>query len=360
MKATSGSLVSVIENVEIPDSKWRTLAQEHLDILTKPKGSLGRLEEIAARIVAIQENLQPCVDQRAAYVLVADHGVTEEGVSAYPKEVTGQMVANFVDGGAAINVLARHANTHVVIVDVGVDSDLGRLAGIEHRKVRRGSRNMLHTPAMTETELHDAIQVGIDLAHEAKQLGLHMIAVGEMGIGNTTAASAVTAALTGALPSQVTGAGAGLAATVIEHKKAVISSALERHGFSPGSAAQDALGVLRCVGGLEIAAMTGLILAAASLRIATVIDGFISTSAAALAYSLQPRVLEYLFAGHQSQEPGHRVLLQWIGIQPLLQLDMRLGEGTGAVLAFQLIDAAVKLYNEMATFDSAQVSGAKA
>lgn len=359
MKTTVDSLSTIIGNIEVPDEKWRKIAQAHLDSLTKPKGSLGQLEHLAARMVAVQESTRPSVERRAAYVLVADHGITEEGISAYPKEVTRQMVLNFANGGAAINVLARHANAQVVIVDVGVDGDLDSIDGIIRHKVRRGSRNMLHTPAMNETELESALRVGIDLAADAKHRELHLIAVGEMGIGNTTAASAITAALTGVPPAEVTGAGTGLSRAGVEHKKNIVTFALLKHGFVPGRASQDALSVLRCVGGLEIAAMTGLIITAARLRIATVIDGFISTAAAALAYSLQPRVSEYLFVGHQSEEPGHRVLLEWMGIKPLLRLEMRLGEGTGAVLAFHLIEAAVKLHNEMATFTSAQVSGAQ-
>jgi nicotinate-nucleotide--dimethylbenzimidazole phosphoribosyltransferase len=351
------NLQTMLNTIKAPDPIWRQQAQQHLDQLTKPLGSLGRLEDVAAQIVSIQQTMSPSVGAKSVYVFAADHGVVEEGVSAYPSEVTRQMVLNFLNGGAAINAIARKAQANVIVVDAGVDADFADHPGLVQRKVRRGTRNMLHTPAMTDDEVYAALQIGIDLAESAKGQGINLIAVGEMGIGNTTSASAITAALTGQPAGKVTGAGAGLEPQAVSHKARVVEGVLQKHGLS-GAPALDALHVLRCVGGLEIAAIAGMVLASASLHIACVIDGFISTAAAALAHSLQPQVREYLFAGHQSEEPGHKLLLNMLGLSPLLTLNMRLGEGTGAVLAFHLIEVAVNLFNEMATFAQAKVSGA--
>lgn len=347
---------NLIQKIQAADPVWRQKAQERLDDLTKPLGSLGRLEELAAQMASIQQTTRPRIEGKGVYVFAADHGIVAESVSAYPKEVTRQMVHNFLEGGAAINVIACKANAQIIVVDAGVDGDFAEHPGLVRRKIRRGTRNMLHEPAMTEDELRAALQIGIDLAESAGKQGLNLIAVGEMGIGNTTAASAITAALTRQSPSEVTGAGAGLAQEAVRHKTRVIDAVLQKHGLLP-PVEVDALYVLRCVGGLEIAAMTGMILASASLRMACVIDGFISTAAAAVAFSLQPQVRDYLFAGHQSEEPGHKFLLKLLGLAPLLHLNMRLGEGTGAVLAFHLIEVAVNLMNEMATFTQAKISG---
>lgn len=348
-------LQSLLNGIRVPDPRWRRRAEERLDQLTKPIGSLGRLEEVAAQMVAIQQTMSPAISAKSVYVFAGDHGIVEEGVSAYPSEVTRQMVLNFLNGGAAINVIARKAGANVIVVDVGVNGEFDDHPGLVRRKVRRGTRNMLHTPAMTEEELQAALQLGVDLAESASKQGVNLIAVGEMGIGNTTAASTITAALTGQPASNVTGAGAGLEPGAVQHKTKIVEALLQKHGLS---APVDAFHILRCVGGFEIAAITGMVLASARQRIACVIDGFISTAAAAIAYRLQPQVREYLFAGHQSQEPGHKLLLDQMGLSPLLTLKMRLGEGTGAVLAFHLIEVAVNLFNDMATFAQAQVSGA--
>lgn len=343
--------------VRAVNEMWLSRAQAHLDVLTKPLGSLGRLEELAARIVAIQESTSPSVDRKAVFIFAADHGVAAEGVSAYPSAVTEQMVLNFLRGGAAINVLAGAANAEVHVVDVGVDAQLN-LAGLKARKVRRGSNNFLHQPALAAEDVQAALQVGADLAEEAHQRGLQIVALGEMGIGNTTAASTITAALTGQRAARVTGVGTGVSGAVFDRKVSVVDNALSLHFPGYANHRPAAYDVLRCVGGLEIAAMCGFILAAARYRIAIVLDGFISTSAAALAFSFEPAIGGYLFAGHLSQEAGHRYLLDLIGLRPLLELGMRLGEGSGAVLALQIIESAVRIYNEMATFDSAGVSGA--
>lgn len=336
--------------------EWRARAVARLNNLTKPLGSLGRLEEIAARLVAIREEERPRCSKKVIFTLAADHGVTDEGVSAYPKAVTRQMVLNFLAGGAAINVLARHAGIEVVVVDIGVDADLGDAAGLVAAKVCRGSRNMARGPAMSEAEMLSALGVGVELAAGAAKQGHTLIGTGEMGIGNTTAASAITAVLTARSAAQVTGRGTGLDEPGLKHKIEVIEKALDVNRPH----ASDPLEVLRTVGGVEIAGLTGLIVGAAARRIPVVMDGFISTAAAAIACAVQPKVKPFLFAGHKSPEPGHAALLEFIGETPLLDLQMRLGEGTGAALAMTLIDAAAKILDEMATFSSAGVSEASA
>jgi len=340
------------------DERYQRAAQQHLDSLTKPLGSLGQIEAVAAQYVAWREEEVPRISGKAVYVFAGDHGITDEGVSAYPREVTPQMVRNFLDGGAAINVLARQTGSDIVVVDVGVDSDFQGAAGLLHRKVRRGTRNFAREAAMTEAELNAALQVGIDLANEAAAEGRTLIALGEMGIGNTSAATAITAALTGQPVSQLTGKGTGLDATRCARKAEIIDRALRLHFGDFTTAKPDPLEILRCVGGYEIAAISGAVLGAAAKRITVVIDGFICTAGAAIACALAPDARFGIIAGHLSQEPGHRVLLETMGVKPVLQLDMRLGEGTGAVLTFPLIESAVRIYNEMATFGSAGVSEA--
>ncbi len=356
---TSSMFTELVGEIVAPDPKWLKQARSHLDNLTKPLGSLGRLEDIAAQFIAIRNGEIDQPLKKAAYVFAADHGVVAEGVSAYPKEVTRQMVLNFLRQGAAINVLARLHNAELTIVDVGVDADFGVLPGLLQRKVRSGTRNMLHEPAMTEEEMPQALQVGLEMATGAHEKGQTLIAVGEMGIGNTTSASAITAVLTRQAPAAVTGQGAGLEKSAQEHKIRVVDAILRKHfGENPVASEALPLEVLRCVGGLEIAAMVGFVLGAARYRIPIVTDGFISTAAAALAYALEPRVREYLFAGHRSEEPGHHFLLEYLGLDPILTLNMRLGEGTGAVLAMPIIESALRLYSDMATFASAGISGA--
>jgi nicotinate-nucleotide--dimethylbenzimidazole phosphoribosyltransferase len=333
---------------------YLTEARAHLDSLTKPLGSLGRLEDLAAQWFAICEGRFPATLSKSVYVFAADHGITAEGVSAYPAQVTQQMVLNFLAGGAAINVLARLNQVEVNVVDVGVDADLSGHDGLIQHKVRRGSRNMLREAAMTDEELDAALAVGHALAEAAYAQSRNLIAVGEMGIGNTTAASVMTAALTGLPASLVTGKGTGVESEAYAHKCRVVESVVNRH-FPEMTSPRE---ILRRGGGLEIAAMTGLMLGAAQRKIAIVVDGFISTAAAAIACGLEPAVRPYLFAGHRSQEPGHRVLLAHLEMEPILDLDMRLGEGTGAVLAMPILESAMRLYQEMATFTSAGISGA--
>jgi nicotinate-nucleotide--dimethylbenzimidazole phosphoribosyltransferase len=354
----SAAVERTIAGIRGVDERYQRKAQKHLDSLTKPLGSLGQLEAVAAQYVAWREEEVPKIAGKAVYVFAGDHGITDEGVSAYPREVTPQMVLNFCNGGAAINVLARHTNSDIVVVDVGVDFDFHRVEGLRHCKVRRGTRNFAREAAMTEAELNAALQVGMDLAGEAAAQGRTLIALGEMGIGNTSAATAITAALTGKPVSELTGKGTGLDAARCARKAYIIDKALRLHFGDFVVSRPDPLEVLRCVGGFEIAAITGAVLGAAAKRIAVVIDGFICSAGAAVACALAPNARFGIIAGHLSQEPGHRALLELMGVKPVLQLDMRLGEGTGAVLTFPLIESAVRIYNEMATFDSAGVSEA--
>ncbi len=357
--ASLTAVTEIVSGIVSPSEEWLARSRAHLDVLTKPLGSLGLLEDMAAQMVSIRQEDFTEPLQKAVYVFAADHGITAEGVSAYPSEVTHQMVLNFLAQGAAVNVLAKLHDVTMNVVDVGVNADFGGATGLLDRKVRRGTRNMLREAAMSDEEMAQALRVGLELAAEAKTRGYCLLALGEMGIGNTTAASAITAALTKNAVELVTGKGTGLNADALAHKRQVLEAVIIKHFGNPETTSKpDPLDVLRRVGGLEIAAMTGLVLGAARNRIAVVVDGFISTAAAALAFAIEPRVSGYLFAGHQSAEPGHRVLLEYVGLKPILSLNMRLGEGTGAVLAMPIIESAMALYNQMATFASAGVSEA--
>ena len=348
-------LRSAIVRVQPVDPTWRKRAETRLDCLTKPRDSLGRLEWIAARLCAIQETLTPRAAPRRVVVFAADHGVTAEGVSAYPSAVTAQMVGNFLRGGAAINALARTAGADVCVVDVGVAGDIdtsGNAASFVSRRVRPGTRNIVQEPAMSHDELRAAIDVGLDIADAAEKDGMAVLACGDMGIGNTTAASAMTAAFTRAPASEVTGPGTGIDRDTFVRKVAAVTQALRAN--LPG---RDPLEVLRMVGGLEIAAITGAYIGAARHRMPIVGDGFIATAAALVAAELSPSWLDYWFAGHLSSELGHALQLRYLRQEPLLHLHMRLGEGTGAALAMHLLSAAAAVMNEMATFDSAGVAG---
>ena len=348
-------LYAAIARVRRLDPTWRDRAEAQLDRLTKPQRSLGRLEWIAARLCAMQETLTPRAAPRRIVVFAADHGVTAEGISAYPSTVTAQMVGNFLRGGAAINVLARATAADVSVVDVGVAGDIdtgGSSASFISRRIRPGTHNMTQGPAMSHDELASAIEVGLEIADAAARDGVAVLACGDMGIGNTTAASAMTAALTRASAADVTGRGTGIDDETFIRKVAVVTRALRvnRPGRSP-------LEVLRTVGGFEIAAIAGAYVGAAAHRMAIVGDGFIASAAALVAADLCPAFLDYWFAGHRSSEPGHTVQLGYLRQEPLLRLDMRLGEGTGAALAMHLLTAAAAMMNEMATFDSAGIAG---
>ena len=348
-------LDEAIARVRPVDLTWRDCAEARLDQLTKPPRSLGRLEWIAARLCAIQGTATPRATPRRIVVFAADHGVTEEGVSAYPAAVTAQMIGNFLRGGAAINALARAAGAGVSIVDVGVAGDIdssGHAAAFVSRRIRPGTRNMTKGPAMSEDELASALGVGLDIADGAARDGVAVIACGDMGIGNTTAASAMTAAFLRVPAAEVTGPGTGIDGETLARKVDVIGHALAAN--QPG---RDPLAILRTVGGLEIAAIAGAYVGAAAHGMAIVGDGFITTAAALVAASVCPPFLDYWFAGHRSSERGHTLQLRFLRQQPLLELEMRLGEGTGAALAMHLFGAAAAMMNEMATLDGAGVAG---
>jgi nicotinate-nucleotide--dimethylbenzimidazole phosphoribosyltransferase len=336
------------------DPGWKAKADARLAGLTKPLNSLGRLEWLAARLSAIQRTVSPRAAPRRVVVFAADHGVSIEGVSAYPTSVTAQMVGNFLRGGAAINALAQSAGADVWVVDVGVAGpidDGGSDALFLDRRVRCGTRNMVEGAAMTMGELQAALDVGMDVADKAASDGVLILGCGEMGIGNTTAASAITAWLAGVPAASVTGRGTGIDEQAYLRKVDVVARAIEvnREGRGP-------LDVLRAVGGFEIAAIVGAYVGAAGHRMAIVGDGFIATAAALIVSRLCPPFLDFWFAGHRSREPGHSVQLALLGQEPLLDLDLSLGEGTGAALAMPLFDAAVSAMNRMATFEAAGVS----
>ncbi|OGU16005.1 MAG: nicotinate-nucleotide--dimethylbenzimidazole phosphoribosyltransferase [Geobacteraceae bacterium GWC2_53_11] len=327
-------------------------AQTRLDNKTKPLGSLGRLEEFARRIAAISGNQNPDISKKVVFTFAGDHGVTEEGVSLFPREVTPQMVLNFLAGGAGINVLARHVGADVRVVDVGVDYDFAETPGLIQKKVARGTKNFAKGPAMSREEMIAALTVGIELAQQCRAEGIGLVGTGEMGIGNTTPSSAIIAALSGKTVAEVTHRGTGIGDAALLNKVRVIEQGLALNKPDPN----DPLDVLAKVGGLEIAAIAGLVLGCAANSIPVVIDGFISTAGALIASELHPNVRDYIFAAHESVEIGHSFMLERIGVEPILDLKFRLGEGTGAALAMTLIEAGVKILKEMATFEQAGVS----
>jgi nicotinate-nucleotide--dimethylbenzimidazole phosphoribosyltransferase len=339
----------LIASIAVPDERLAAAARQRLDSLTKPRGSLGRLEELAVRLVVITGNPMPRLDAPVIFTLAADHGVAAEGVSAYPQAVTAQMVENFARGGAAVNVLARHVGARVVVANFGVASQLGEHAGILSRSIGPGTRSITKGPAMTRDEAIRAIVEGAALVDAAAP---DCVGTGEMGIGNTTAASALTAALTGADPAMVTGRGTGVADDVWVAKVEAVRRALAVNRPDAG----DVLGVLTAVGGFEIAGLVGVVLAAAARRVPVVLDGFIATAAGLVAARLAPAARSYLIAAHRSAEPGHVRVLEALGLTPYLELGMRLGEGTGAALGIGLLRAALACYGEMATFKDAGVS----
>lgn len=341
-----------MERIEAVDPELLAQAQAVLDNKTKPLGSLGRLEEFARRYVAITADPEFELGAKVIYTFAADHGVVEEGVSLYPKEVTQQMVFNFLNGGAGVNVLARHVGAEVRVVDIGVDCYFGMVPDLVVRKVARGTKNLAKEPAMTREQAMDALEAGIGLAGFAKENGVTMLGTGDMGIGNTTPSSAIIAAISGRSVREVTHRGTGINDLALENKIRVIKQGLAVNKPDP----KDPIDVLAKVGGLEIAGIAGLILGAAANRMPVVVDGFISTAGALIASEINPHVKDYMFAAHESVEIGHRFMLDHIGLKPILDLQLRLGEGTGAALAMGLIEAGVKIYKEMATFEEAGVA----
>ncbi|MNZ31953.1 Nicotinate-nucleotide--dimethylbenzimidazole phosphoribosyltransferase [compost metagenome] len=340
--------------IQSPNTAAMVAAEQHLDILTKPPGSLGKLEALAVRLAGITGEVKPSFNKRAVIVMAADHGVCEEGISAFPAEVTPQMVLNFLAGGAAVNVLARQAEAEVNCVDIGVNSDLSH-PDLISSKVRYGTANMAQGPAMSREEAEKALLIGAEVVENAVARGVSLFITGEMGIGNTTASAAIVSALTDISPLGSVGRGTGINDERLRHKIAVVERALKINEPDP----TDPIDVLAKVGGLEIAGLTGVILAAAANHCPVVIDGFISSAAALLAQRIAPESANYMISSHVSHEQGHASLLQELGLQPMLHMDMRLGEGTGGVLALHLIDAACRIMAEMATFESAGVSSAE-
>lgn len=344
-------LEKTLERIRPLDRSFEIEAQKKLDSLTKPQGSLGKLEELARHVTVIQGKVQPQLGRKLLFVFAADHGIAEESVSAYSRAVTAQMTYNFLRGGAAINVLARHYDVQVEVIDVGVDYEFSELQGLRNCKIRRGTGNFSRGAAMTRAEARQSIETGIRLVEEVVSKKPFLLGAGEMGIGNTSSAAAILCALTGASPRHVVGRGTGIDDPTWKRKVAAIERGLELN--QPD--AKEPLDVLTKMGGLEIGAMTGLILGAAAFRVPMVLDGFISGAAALLAQRLCPDTHDFLFASHLSPETGHRFMLEMLQLAPVLNLEMRLGEGTGACILMGLLEAAAKILGEMATFESAGV-----
>jgi len=347
-------LQDTLAAIREPDAAAAAEARRKLDAKTKPLGSLGRLEELARAVAGIRRAAVPELPVKAMVVMAGDHGVAEEGVSAFPQSVTAQMVLNFASGGAAINVLSRQVDARLVVVDVGVKGELPPLHAVRPSRVMDGTRNFAKGPAMTRAEAVRAIEVGIGIADELAKDGVTLIGLGEMGIANSTTAAALTSALTGRAPAEVTGRGTGIDDATLGHKVEVIERALRING-----GASDPVEILARLGGLEIAGLAGVVLGAAARSIPVLTDGFIATAGALAAARICPAATGAILASHRSVEIGHRIQLEALGKQPLFDLDLRLGEGTGAALAMPMVDAAVRILREMASFEDAGVSGAE-
>ena len=343
---------ATVARIGLPDLSAAAEAERRMDAKTKPRGSLGRLEELARFYAGVRADGRPALPVKAIVVMGADHGVAAEGVSAYPAEVTRQMLLNFAGGGAAINVLARQIGARVVVADMGLQQPITDHPAIRQLAVTKGTASFARGPAMTVAQSRTAIERGMELGEELADGGVTLLGIGEMGIGNSTAAAALTAAYLQLPPGEVVGRGTGVDDQGLKRKIAVVERALAVNRPDPS----DPLAVLAAVGGLEIAGLAGLALSAAARRIPVVVDGFIASTAALAAVRLAPRVGAFLVAGHRSVEPGHRKVLEALRLRPLLELDMRLGEGTGAALAMILVEAAVRILGEMATFEQAGVS----
>jgi nicotinate-nucleotide--dimethylbenzimidazole phosphoribosyltransferase len=350
---TTSPLIDQTLRAIVPlDEAAMAAARARQDTLTKPRGSLGRLEDISALLAGIFGEPVPRIRRKSVILAAGDHGVVAEGISAYPQEVTPQMVYNFLRGGAGINVLARHAGADIVILDAGVAADLEPHPLLRSVKVGKGTANIAVGPAMTRQQAIQCIETGIETAREQIAEGADLIACGDMGIGNTTPSSAITAVITGADPAVTTGRGAGLDDPGLSHKIEVVRRAIQVNQPNP----KDGLDVLAKVGGFEIGVLAGAMLGTAASRRPVLVDGFISGAAALIAWTMSPLARRYFIASHQSVEPGHRVGLAVMGLDPLLDLSMRLGEGTGAALAMHIIEAAARCLAEMATFAEARVS----
>lgn len=351
MELTRENLDALLQEIEPADESIMALAQQHLDNLTKPLGSLGQLEVLARRVSGIRRSLTPTVARKIILTFAADHGVAEEGVSTVPQEVTGQMISNFLGGGAGVNVLARHVGAEVRVVDVGVLNEVVA-DGLINARVRAGTANMAKGPAMRIDEALAAMGAGISAARQAIADGADILGTGEMGIANTTPSSALYASLLDLAVEDITGRGTGIDDTALLNKIEVVrrSLAVNRDRIN------GPLATLAAVGGLEIAAICGVVLEGARSRIPVVVDGFISSAGALVAMKMKRDVLDYCFFSHMSAEKGHRLFFEWMGLTPILDLELRLGEGTGAALAMNIVEAGVKIITEMATFTEAGVS----
>jgi len=350
MTETRLTLDRCLARIQAVDPAALESVQRRIDSQAKPIGSMGRLEELARRYVAISGRED--IRRKIVFTFAGDHGVTEEGVSAFPKEVTPQMVYNFVDKGACVNALASHVGAEVIVVDMGVDHDFGTLPGVIDCKVARGTANFTKGPAMSREQAVQALEAGINLAVRFKEQGVDLVATGDMGIGNTSPSSAIAALICGLPPEKVTHRGTGIDDEGLCRKLSAIVRGLELNRPDP----KDAIDVLAKVGGFEIAGIAGLVLGCAAVRLPVVVDGFISTAGALIAHELHPHARDYLFAAHQSVEIGHRHMLARLGQSPMLDLHMRLGEGTGSALGMGLIEASLKLLREVRTFGQSGVS----
>ena len=345
-------LKDTIKRIQSPDPGLIEKAQAKLDDLTKPQGSLGRLEELAKQMVSITGNTNPSINKKAVLVMAGDHGVVKDGVSAYPQEVTMQMVLNFLGGGAAINVLARHIGAEVRVVDMGVASDIGSHPGLIDKKIAGGTENMTEGPAMSEEQAIRALEAFIGVAGKMIDGGYNIIATGDMGIGNTTSSSAITSVICNIKPEDVTGLGTGIDDDGLARKIEAIKKAISVNNPDP----ENGIDMLSKIGGFEIGGIAGVVLGCAANKVPVVIDGFISSAGALIAHAIEPKCAYYMIPSHCSVERGHRIALTHLGLMPLFDFDMRLGEGTGAAIGISISEAAVKILNEMATFSSAGVS----
>jgi len=345
-------LDKIVSRIRELDEAAMTAVKAHQNVLTKPQGSLGRLEELSVQLAGISGNAKPVITEKVIITMAGDHGVVAEGVSAFPQEVTLQMVLNFLAGGAAINVLARHVGARVVVVDMGVASDIPAQNGLVNKKIAYGTANIAQGAAMTRDQAAAAVLAGVEAVETEIARGLDIVGTGDMGIGNTTPSAAIACALTGRSPAEIAGRGTGVDDEGLKRKVNAIERALRVNQPDP----QDGLDVLAKVGGFEIGGLAGVILGAAANRKPVMVDGFISTAAAMIAVAIAPQCRPYLISAHRSQEYGHAVMLDWLGLKPLLDLDLRLGEGTGAALGISLAEAACRILAEMATFGEAGVS----
>jgi len=345
-------LEDTIARIKKLDQAAMKQAAARQDQLTKPQGSLGILEELSIRLAGIQGDQLPVIRKKVIIVMAGDHGVVAEGVSAFPQEVTPQMVANFAAGGAGINVLARHVGAEVRVVDMGVAAEVDQIPGVLRKKVRPGTANMAQGPAMTRQEAIACVEAGIEVAEDEIEDGADLLGTGDMGIGNTTPSSAILTVFSGASLEHTVGRGTGIGASALEQKREAIRRAIAANQPDPA----DGIDVLAKVGGLEIGGLAGVILGAAANHVPVIIDGFISAAAALVAASICPASKEYMIASHVSVEPGHKLMLEELGLKPMLFMNMRLGEGTGAALASSLVEASTKVLSEMATFAEAGVA----